>query len=284
MRALLSVVGLLFTLFAQGCATILNDATQPVAFSSDPQGAIVTVDGAPMGRTPCTLPIARRGWDKQILFTLDGYKPLNFKLKNTLDGAVAGNIIAGGVIGGIVDGISGRGGAYQESVQVVLAPTGSTAESRIIEVDFKATEGAKGSKAQQSLPAASTTDLKLASNSAISVAVAALSIVDSAPGEGRKAELGDEVEYRYTCKLPDGTLIFDSDAADGKTRKRLAGASTKPIGLGAALIGSRAGMIRRATIPPEHAYGARGNARSKIPPNATLIFDIRVVAVKAHMP
>ena len=81
----MALVGAMVVMLAQGCATILNDATQPVAFSSDPQGAIVTVNGAAMGRTPCTLPIARKGWDKEILFTLDGYKPLNFKLKNSLD-------------------------------------------------------------------------------------------------------------------------------------------------------------------------------------------------------
>jgi FKBP-type peptidyl-prolyl cis-trans isomerase len=259
-----------------GCATILNDATQPVAFSSEPQGAIVTVNGAAMGRTPCTLPIARKGWDKEILFTLDGHKPLNFKLKNSLDGAVAGNIIAGGVIGGIVDGISGRGGGYQESVQVVLVPSESSGESRVVEVDFKYKDGSSATE-----DSTVTKDPKLDFQPANQETrkTNAISMVDLSPGEGRSAERGDEVEYRYVCKLPDGTLIFDSDASDGKTRKRLAGAATKPNGLGEALIGTRAGMIRKATVPPERAFGAQGRAKSKIPPNATLIFEIRVVSV-----
>lgn len=317
----------------QGCATILNDATQPVAFSSDPQGAIVSVDGAPMGRTPCTLPIARKGWDKEILFMLDGHKPLNFKLKNSLDGAVAGNIIAGGVVGGIVDGISGRGGGYQESVQVVLAPIGSKQESRVVEIDVKAVaappaapevEPAKQSPSgtQGSTPGKVTTPPAEATNAPLpdppqapeavnrqhddaipslehpeppvkraEAASAALSPTapparsltvackDLEQGSGRVAEQGDEVEYRYTCRLADGTLIFDSDAADGKTRRRAAGSTGKPTGLGTALIGTRPGMRRVATVPPEFAYGSRGNAKSKIPPDATLIFEIRVVEV-----
>jgi FKBP-type peptidyl-prolyl cis-trans isomerase len=275
MKTVMALVGAMVVMLAQGCATILNDATQPVAFSSDPQGAIVTVNGAAMGRTPCTLPIARKGWDKEILFTLDGYKPLNFKLKNSLDGAVAGNIIAP-VIGTIVDGISGRGGAYQESVQVVLAPNESDEPSRVIEVDFKA-KNATQAKGAPPVPAGTKSESQAATPG--TTTTAAVSIMDLSPGEGRAAERGDEVEYRYICKLSDGTIIFDSDAADGKTRKRLAGANTKPVGLGEALIGTRAGMIRKATVPPGRAYGARGNAKSKIPPNATLIFDIRVVSV-----
>ena len=131
-RTMLRVFACLAFVSLQACATLLNDATQPVAFSSDPQGAIVSVNGAAMGRTPCTLPILRKGWDKQILFTLEGHKPLNLTLKNTLDGAVAGNFILGGIVGGVVDGISGRGGAYQDSVQVVLVPLDSNEESRPI--------------------------------------------------------------------------------------------------------------------------------------------------------
>jgi hypothetical protein len=122
----------------QGCATILNDSTQPVAFSSDPQGAIVAVNGVAMGRTPCTLPIQRKGWDKQVSFTLDGHKPVSFTLKNSLDGAVAGNFILGGIIGGVIDGISGRGGGYQESVQVVLVPVESSDDSRLLPTDTAA--------------------------------------------------------------------------------------------------------------------------------------------------
>ena len=40
------------------------------------------------------------------------------------------------------------------------------------------------------------------------------------------------------------------------------------------VIGMRVGGTRRVVMPPDLAYGAAGN--QSIPPNATLIFEIRV--------
>ena len=41
----------------------------------------------------------------------------------------------------------------------------------------------------------------------------------------------------------------------------------------------RKGMKAMVTIPPEKAYGKKGN--SVIPPNSTLIFDMEIVDVVA---
>lgn len=266
-----------------GCATFLNDDTQPVSFSSDPQGAIVAVDGAPMGRTPCTVPIARKGWDKHILFSLDGYKPVEFTLKNTMSGAVAGNLLIGGLVGGVVDGISGRGGGYQESVQVVLVPLAATDQSRVVDVDFKLPDSAKPNPSEPTpaqaerspppTPEAPRQDPGAPTQSQ------SISIEDLVPGEGPAATVGNVVDFQYSCHLLDGTLIFDTRAADGKSRARIAGGTTLPVGLCQALVGTRAGMVRRATIPPELGYGSRGSPRSKIPPNAVLVYEITVVSI-----
>ena len=49
------------------------------------------------------------------------------------------------------------------------------------------------------------------------------------------------------------------------------------VGWEEALVRMRKGMKARVTIPPELAYGKEGY--DKIPPNATIVFDMEVVSV-----
>lgn len=113
---------LLLSLLLTGCATLLNDPEQPVAFDTDPPGAFVSVDGIRMGTTPCVIPVPRKGGDKIISFEKPGYKTEMMNMRNTLDAALAGNLLFGGFIGLAIDGVSGRGGGYQKSLRIVLEP------------------------------------------------------------------------------------------------------------------------------------------------------------------
>jgi FKBP-type peptidyl-prolyl cis-trans isomerase len=42
----------------------------------------------------------------------------------------------------------------------------------------------------------------------------------------------------------------------------------------------RVGGLRRLVLPPDLAYGARGTSDGQIPGNATLVFDIELLAVQ----
>lgn len=119
-RGLAAIVALVSLVTQTGCATILNDDTQMVAFDSEPIGATVAVDGVRMGVTPCALPIERKGWDKTIQIEKPGYKTEIFVLDNVLSGSTFLNVLW--FPGAIVDGISGRGGKYKDTVKVVLEP------------------------------------------------------------------------------------------------------------------------------------------------------------------
>lgn len=121
MPRLLAALALLFVALTNGgCATILNDDHQPVAFSSEPPGAIVSVDGVQVGTTPTTALVKRKGGDKLIQIDLAGYKTVQMTLNNRIHGAGFGNLIIGGVIGIGVDAISGRAGSYKDSVHVIM--------------------------------------------------------------------------------------------------------------------------------------------------------------------
>jgi FKBP-type peptidyl-prolyl cis-trans isomerase FklB len=96
-------------------------------------------------------------------------------------------------------------------------------------------------------------------------------------GDGPRPKPGDTVTVHYRGTLLDGTE-FDNSYA----RKQPATFPLKQVikGWREALPLMTAGSKWRIFIPSRLAYGARGNGRT-IGPNATLIFEIELVDVKA---
>ena len=97
-------------------------------------------------------------------------------------------------------------------------------------------------------------------------------------GDGAKPTAGQIVSVHYKGQLPDGT-VFDS------SYKRNAPIDF-PIGQGQVIAGWDEGIMllgvgdkARLVIPSDLGYGSRG-AGGVIPPDATLIFDVELVAVK----
>jgi len=95
-------------------------------------------------------------------------------------------------------------------------------------------------------------------------------------GKGTEAVRGKTVEVHYTGWLADGTK-FDSSVGGAPLSFRL-GAGEVIEGWDRGVAGMRVGGKRKLTLPPELGYGKRG-APPQIPPNATLVFDIELLAV-----
>ncbi len=106
--------------------------------------------------------------------------------------------------------------------------------------------------------------------------MAQLQIEDLVVGTGREAKKGDVVEVHYTGWLTDGTQ-FDSSVGGSPFSFRL-GAGEVIEGWDRGVAGMKVGGKRKLTLPPELGYGARG-APPAIPPGATLVFEVELLAV-----
>ena len=98
-------------------------------------------------------------------------------------------------------------------------------------------------------------------------------------GDGAPAVAGDTLTVHYIGTL-EGGQVFDDSYARGEPFTFRLGAGSVIRGWDLGLVGIRVGGKRRLIIPPELAYGSQG--RSPIPPNATLHFDIELVANAGH--
>jgi FKBP-type peptidyl-prolyl cis-trans isomerase FklB len=96
-------------------------------------------------------------------------------------------------------------------------------------------------------------------------------------GKGKKPKASSTVTTQYSGKLLDGTE-FDSSYKRGE-------AATFPVsgvikGWTEALQLMSEGSKWELYIPPDLAYGPAGTGGGAIPPNATLIFQVELIAVK----
>lgn len=112
----------------------------------------------------------------------------------------------------------------------------------------------------------------------IAVGATELKIEVLKQGTGDKVtKAGNGISVNYTGTLVDGTK-FDSSYDRGTPFKFDLGAGQVIKGWDQGLIGMKIGEKRKLTIPPSLGYGANG-AGSKIPPNATLIFEVELMEI-----
>jgi len=107
---------------------------------------------------------------------------------------------------------------------------------------------------------------------------ARLSFVDTVVGTGREARDGDHVSVHCTGTLADGTT-FESSRARKRPLQFVVGGDKVVLGLAEGVAGMRVGGRRTLTVPPSLGYGRRGSG-TKVPPGATLVFDVELLSVK----
>ncbi len=109
--------------------------------------------------------------------------------------------------------------------------------------------------------------------------VSKLDKIDLVVGSGAEVKAGATVSVNYTGAVAATGTIFQSSKDFG----------TDPVtfplngvikGWTEGIPGMKIGGTRRLVIPAEMAYGANPPANSGIPPNADLVFDVELVAIK----
>ena len=109
-----------------------------------------------------------------------------------------------------------------------------------------------------------------------------LKIIDINVGTGATPKTGQTCVMHYTGWLYEGGQKgkkFDSSVDRGEPFEFPIGQKRVIAGWDEGVASMKVGGKRTLIIPPELGYGARG-AGGAIPPNATLMFDVELLAVK----
>jgi len=119
-----------------------------------------------------------------------------------------------------------------------------------------------------------------------------MSIVDLQPGIQKKiikagdggplAETGEQITVHYTGKLENGE-VFDSSVTRGQPFECQIGVGQVIKGWDVGMMSMSVGEKAELTIAGEHGYGASGSP-PKIPPNATLIFEVELLKIGDREP
>jgi peptidylprolyl isomerase len=109
-----------------------------------------------------------------------------------------------------------------------------------------------------------------------------LKYIDVKAGTGAAPKTGQTCVMHYTGWLYDGGkkgAKFDSSVDRGQPFEFKIGMHQVIAGWDEGVATMNVGGKRTLIIPPELGYGARG-AGNVIPPNATLMFDVELLAIK----
>ena len=106
MKKTLILLGVASLFFLSSCATIVSGSRQTVKFDSTPTNATVFIDETEVGKTPFETKLERKR-EYEVEIRLEGYEPYKTKLTKQFNAWYIGNIVFGGIIGLVVDPITG---------------------------------------------------------------------------------------------------------------------------------------------------------------------------------
>ncbi|CAE6715328.1 PEGA domain-containing protein [Nitrospira defluvii] len=117
--AALTVVAMM----TSGCATIVHlGSNEELSVSSEPPGATVVIDGTERGVTPLATKVERKK-DHAVVLTKEGFEENQSRVESHISWWIAGNVILGGLVGILVDVMSGGGYTIEpDKVAVTLKP------------------------------------------------------------------------------------------------------------------------------------------------------------------
>lgn len=119
---------LVLLLGSPGCGTIIHGKWQTAQFTSEPPGAEVHYRDQLRGTTPCSVEIRRHLVGQTVRLKMAGMDDQEVRTKNGVSlWFIGGNVIFGGVIGIVVDLISGSSGAlWKDDYHVTFATPADT--------------------------------------------------------------------------------------------------------------------------------------------------------------
>jgi hypothetical protein len=97
---------LALTLLFSSCATIISGSKQKISFASTPSAASIFIDEVEVGKTPFEMKLARNS-EHAVMIKLDGYQTYQTRLTKKFNAWYLGNILIGGIIGLIIDPVTG---------------------------------------------------------------------------------------------------------------------------------------------------------------------------------
>ena len=98
-------------------------------------------------------------------------------------------------------------------------------------------------------------------------------------GTGPLAVAGSTVAVAYLTALASGEVVDMTRPGEKPLEFRIGRGANRPIaGFEQGTTGMRVGGTRQVVVPPDLAYGARGNG--VVPPNSVLVFTLQLLSVR----